>query len=204
MLGKAHWILFWPPDICNIKVVSKVHNVNFLSRSCQSKQSPDVYFSYVTLKTWMIKCGTKWVTSRTLIGWKSRLYSKTINVTLNSAGNDQHIPLMVSRLNEIRVLFHKAVSIWVRVRAWCLASLSTIYFSYIVASVFLCGGNRSTRRKPPTCHKSLINFITICCIEYTSPWAGFDLAALLVIGNVCTGSISSTTIRSRPRRPPSP
>jgi hypothetical protein len=25
MLGKAHWILFWPPDICNIKVVSKVH-----------------------------------------------------------------------------------------------------------------------------------------------------------------------------------
>jgi hypothetical protein len=20
MLGKAHWILFWPPDICDIKV----------------------------------------------------------------------------------------------------------------------------------------------------------------------------------------
>jgi hypothetical protein len=31
MLGKAHWILLWPPDICNIKVVSKVHNVNFLA-----------------------------------------------------------------------------------------------------------------------------------------------------------------------------
>jgi len=25
---------------------------------------------------------------------------------------------------------------------------------------FLGGGNRSTRRKPPTCHKSLENFIT--------------------------------------------
>jgi len=23
--------------------------------------------------------------------------------------------------------------------------------------------------KPPTCHKSLTNFITKCCIEYTSP-----------------------------------
>jgi hypothetical protein len=26
MLGKDHWILFWPPDICNIKVVSKVQD----------------------------------------------------------------------------------------------------------------------------------------------------------------------------------
>jgi hypothetical protein len=55
MLDKAHWILFWPPDICNIKVISKVHNVYF---SCQSKQSPDVYFSCVTLKNLIIKCGT--------------------------------------------------------------------------------------------------------------------------------------------------
>ena len=28
-------------------------------------------------------------------------------------------------------------------------------FSYIVAVSFVCGGNGSTRRKPPTCHKSL-------------------------------------------------
>jgi len=27
-------------------------------------------------------------------------------------------------------------------------------------SVLFGGGNRSTRRKPPTCHKSLTNFIT--------------------------------------------
>ena len=39
---------------------------------------------------------------------------------------------------------------------------------YIVAVSFIGGGNQSTRRKPPTCHKSLTNFIS-CCIEYTSP-----------------------------------
>jgi len=33
------------------------------------------------------------------------------------------------------------------------------------------GGNRSTRRKSPTCRKSRTNFITYFCIEYTSPWA---------------------------------
>ena len=34
------------------------------------------------------------------------------------------------------------------------------YFSYIVAVSFIGGGNRCTWRKPPTCHKSLTNFIT--------------------------------------------
>jgi len=29
------------------------------------------------------------------------------------------------------------------------------------------GGNRSTLRKPPTCHKSLTNFITICLNNYS-------------------------------------
>jgi len=42
---------------------------------------------------------------------------------------------------------------------WCLMPLSTI-FSYIVAVHFIVGRNRSTRRKPPTCHKPLTNCIT--------------------------------------------
>jgi len=42
---------------------------------------------------------------------------------------------------------------------WFLTPLSTI-FHYIVAVTFIGGGNRSTRRKPPTCRKSLTNFIT--------------------------------------------
>jgi hypothetical protein len=31
---------------------------------------------------------------------------------------------------------------------------------YIVAVSFIGGGNRSNRRKPPTCHKTLTNLIT--------------------------------------------
>jgi hypothetical protein len=34
------------------------------------------------------------------------------------------------------------------------------YFSYIVTVSFIGGVNQSTRRKPPTCRKSLTNFIT--------------------------------------------
>jgi len=34
------------------------------------------------------------------------------------------------------------------------------YFRYIVAISFIGGGNRNTRRKPPTCTKSLTNLMT--------------------------------------------
>jgi len=34
------------------------------------------------------------------------------------------------------------------------------YFSYIMAVSFIGGGNLCTLRKPPTCRKSLTNFIT--------------------------------------------
>ena len=32
-----------------------------------------------------------------------------------------------------------------------------------------------------TCRKSLTNFITWCCIEFTSPWTGFELTTSVVI-----------------------
>ena len=35
------------------------------------------------------------------------------------------------------------------------------YFSYIMVVSFVAGENRSTRRKPPTCRKSLSNIITV-------------------------------------------
>jgi len=47
--------------------------------------------------------------------------------------------------------------------------LSPQYFSYIVAVSCIGERTRSTRRKPPTCRKSLSNFITWCSVEYTSP-----------------------------------
>jgi hypothetical protein len=55
-------------------------------------------------------------------------------------------------------------------------------------------GNRSTRRKPPTYSKSLTQFITYSCIEYTSPWSGFKCKTLVVIGTDCIGSSNHHTI----------
>jgi hypothetical protein len=46
-------------------------------------------------------------------------------------------------------------------------------------------------RKPPTCRKLLTNFITYCCIEYTSWWTRFELTTLMVIGTDCTESCKS-------------
>ena len=41
---------------------------------------------------------------------------------------------------------------------------------------FIGGGNRSTRRKPRTCCKSVTNFITWYCIV----WVGFELTTLML------------------------
>jgi len=49
------------------------------------------------------------------------------------------------------------------------------YFSYIVAVSFIGGGNLSTRRKPPTCRKSLTNFYHIMLYQVYPAWAGFEL-----------------------------
>jgi hypothetical protein len=59
-----------------------------------------------------------------------------------------------------------------------------------VAVTFIGGGKCSTQRKPPTCLKSLTNFITLCCMEYTTPWAGSKFT-LGVIGTDCIGSCKS-------------
>jgi hypothetical protein len=48
-----------------------------------------------------------------------------------------------------------------------------------VAISFIGGGNRRNQRKPPTCRKSLINFIII--MLYTSPWSRFELTTWVVI-----------------------
>ena len=83
---------------------------------------------------------------------------------------------------------------------WCLTPFQQ-YFSYIVVVSFIFGGNRSIRRKPAICRKLLTIFITLCCIEYTSPWMGLELTTLImIISLIALVVIHSTIIRSRPRR----
>ena len=71
-------------------------------------------------------------------------------------------------------------------RAMVFNPLSTILQLYCGSSIG--GGNRSTQKKTQTCRKSLTNFITLCCIEYTLPWVGFKLTTLVVIGTDYIGS----------------
>jgi len=66
------------------------------------------------------------------------------------------------------------------------------YFSHIAVGSFIDGGNWSTQRKPPTCRKSLTNFITQCCM--TTPRHEQDsnsLIALMVIYTDYIGSCKS-------------
>ena len=70
---------------------------------------------------------------------------------------------------------------------WFLTPFSTIFQLYHSIG----GGKQSTQRKTKTSCKSLTNFITKCCIEYTTPWAGFELKVSVVIGTDCTGNCKS-------------
>jgi hypothetical protein len=76
---------------------------------------------------------------------------------------------------------------WVVVLNAAFKNISVISF----AVSLIGGGNRSTRWKTPTCRKSPTNFITLRCIEYTSPWARFELTTFVVIGTDCIGSCKS-------------
>jgi hypothetical protein len=53
----------------------------------------------------------------------------------------------------------------------------------IVAVIFIGGRNPEYLQQ--------VTFITYCCIEYTSPRAGFELTTLVVIGTDCIGSCKS-------------
>ena len=52
------------------------------------------------------------------------------------------------------------------------------------------GGNRSTRRKPPTYRKSLTNLSQMFYRVHLA-WAGFETTTLVVIGTDCIGSSKS-------------
>jgi hypothetical protein len=58
------------------------------------------------------------------------------------------------RSQVIHLVLTKTWNKWFRFGLWCLTPPST-YFSYLVVVSFIGGGNRSSRRKPPTWPKSL-------------------------------------------------
>ena len=66
--------------------------------------------------------------------------------------------------------------------------LSTIFQLYR-GGHFIGGGNRRTRRKPPTCpsHWHTLYHIML----YTLPWSRFELTTSVVIGTDCIGSCKS-------------
>ena len=58
---------------------------------------------------------------------------------------------------------------------WYLMPLSTILLLYRGRKFYWC----RKLEKTTDVFKSLTNFITWCCIEYTLPWAGLELAEYL-------------------------
>jgi hypothetical protein len=59
------------------------------------------------------------------------------------------------------------------------------YFSYIVAVSFIDGENRSTRRKLPTCSKSLTT-LSHNVVSSTPRLSGVELSTLVVIRTIVT------------------
>jgi hypothetical protein len=126
-----------------------------------------------------------------------------LNLSQNMAIVNQSLCILNIEGLGVRVMVFNATLNNISVISWrsvLLVEEITVYTEKVTVNL-IGGGNNSTWRKPPTCRKSLTNLITQCCIEYSSPWAGFELVALVMIDIDCTrtGSCKSNyhTITTR-------
>ena len=84
---------------------------------------------------------------------------------------------------------------WLRLRFMVLNVTFNYISVYIVAVRFIGGGNR---RISPTCHKSLTNSITKCCVEFTPYDLDHDLDGLLkciILTGISTNRIITTAVK---------
>jgi hypothetical protein len=99
------------------------------------------------------------------------LFEKVIHVQL-SAYYMYISVVLVSTSKIFNTQFHHATSkrpnIWVRVRVFSASFNNISVISW--RSVFIGGGNWCTRRKPPTCSKSLKNFSKSTCYCKTTDY----------------------------------
>ena len=73
-------------------------------------------------------------------------------------------------LNRMLTKYCNVCWVWVYICLWLLLRCFNKISAILSVISFIAGGNRITRKRPPTFCKSPTNLITYCCIEYTSLW----------------------------------
>jgi hypothetical protein len=110
-----------------------------------------------------------------LWSYGSLIYNYLCNQCISPLTLWVRIPLRRSVLDT--ALCDKVFGIMLGLSMLFNTTFNNILFIYL-ATNFSDGVNKITRRKPPTCHKSLTNFIAKCCIEYTLLWCLSPLSTI--------------------------
>ena len=117
--------------------------------------------------------------------------------------SEKHIPRGFSRgqiyTNQRVMLKYTHIVMLLALGFWCLMSLSTICLLYRGGQLYWWRKLEYPEKITDPSQITNQNFITIYCIEYTSPWARFELTTLVVIVTDCTNCKSNySTITTTP------